>query len=209
MFVSVAFCVTCWPTGAFGKLTIEGLICTASCGLGAAFVVFASPAQPLTQAAPKVTTPSNAAKPARFFPLGTRTLLDFPLARSPVPIFPPSGRSVRGAEYVFDLYKKYWCDVQLRDRRCPDRGNIPLNRILSCASLQLYERAEFSARRNCAIGRAAVLWVSSVNRGAAAPLAVSRANIGEDRCATRDYVTLSAFFAEAGRLTISPASRIL
>jgi hypothetical protein len=44
--------------------------------------------------------------------------------RSLSPFVPPPARSFREADYGFDLRKKYWLDVQIRDRRAPVRVNI-------------------------------------------------------------------------------------
>jgi hypothetical protein len=63
VLVSVAIFVAFCPTATLGKVMSDGEICTASCGVGFAFAVFAKPAQPLTTVTPHVTIANIAAIP--------------------------------------------------------------------------------------------------------------------------------------------------
>jgi hypothetical protein len=63
VLVSVAIFVAFCPTATLGKVMSDGEICTASCGVGFAFAVFAKPAQPLTTVPPHVTIANIAANP--------------------------------------------------------------------------------------------------------------------------------------------------
>jgi hypothetical protein len=127
VFVSVAVCVVFWPTATFAKVRFAGLICTVSCGVGLAFDVLANPAQPLTPTPLHATTASSpaSAHPLLAFPLSSFSAV--PLVAFALAIIFPFGLFVREADYGFDSCKKYWLDVQLRDRRSP----VPLNIILT------------------------------------------------------------------------------
>src|SRR5437868_5068857 len=63
LFVNVAICVAFCPGATAANEMLEGLICTASCGVGVAFEGVANPAQPLSTAPPHTITANSAATP--------------------------------------------------------------------------------------------------------------------------------------------------
>ena len=122
-FVSVAVCVVFCPGATGAKEMLEGLISTASCGVGVAFEEVANPAQPLSTAPPHAIAANSAATPKplavpapNFRPLLVAAAFGFAMSAPPALV-------TRG-DYGLDARRKYWFEVQLRDRRSPVLANI-------------------------------------------------------------------------------------
>ena len=102
----------------------DGEICTVAWGVALAFDVFASPAQPLNTAAPHASSAKIAVTSQPRRPLTPNSLAAFALVAFTLAIHPLRTVSFREADYGFNTRKKYWLDVQIRDRRAPVRANI-------------------------------------------------------------------------------------
>jgi hypothetical protein len=94
VFVSTAVCVAFCPRATLGKIISDGEICTAACGVGFAFDVFASPAQPLNIAPPHASIANIAAIPHTPCLLAPNSSAPFAFAALTLAISSPPDRFV-------------------------------------------------------------------------------------------------------------------